>query len=97
MRPIEKVLERFPNARKSGEGWSAPCPAHEDRNPSLSIAEGDDGRAIGPGNHANPHACAWRAIWLAFAYRAADGTCRKATGPMAALPAESNKRLEEPR
>ena len=46
MRPIEKVLGRFPNARKSGKGWSAPCPAHEDRNPSLSISEGDDGRAL---------------------------------------------------
>lgn len=25
------------HARKSGSGWAARCPAHEDRNPSLSI------------------------------------------------------------
>lgn len=46
MRPIDAVLGRFPDARKSGNGWSARCPAHEDRHPSLSIAEGDDGRVL---------------------------------------------------
>lgn len=46
MRPIEKVLARFPDARQSGKGYSACCPVHEDRSPSLSIAEGDDGRAL---------------------------------------------------
>jgi hypothetical protein len=46
MTPIEKVLERFPDARRAGKGWAARCPAHDDRNPSLSIAEGDDGRAL---------------------------------------------------
>lgn len=28
-------------ARRSGSGWKAPCPAHEDDNPSLSISEAD--------------------------------------------------------
>lgn len=28
-------------ARRSGSGWIAPCPAHEDRNPSLSISVND--------------------------------------------------------
>ena len=27
--------------RKSGDGWSARCPSHDDRNPSLSVSEGD--------------------------------------------------------
>ena len=27
--------------RKSGGGWSARCPCHDDRNPSLSFCEGD--------------------------------------------------------
>lgn len=27
------------NARRSGAGWMARCPAHEDRSPSLSIRE----------------------------------------------------------
>lgn len=32
--------------RRSGAGWIARCPAHDDRNPSLSIAEGKDGRLL---------------------------------------------------
>ena len=32
--------------RRSGRGWVARCPAHDDRNPSLSIAEGRDGRPL---------------------------------------------------
>lgn len=32
-------------ARRSGSGWMAVCPAHEDQNPSLSISEAD-GRAL---------------------------------------------------
>jgi hypothetical protein len=46
MTPIEKLLERLPDAKPSGEGWSARCPAHEDRRPSLSFSEGADGRAL---------------------------------------------------
>ena len=37
----EEVAERL-NGRPSGDGWSARCPAHEDRSPSLSIAAGDN-------------------------------------------------------
>src|SRR5712692_2441666 len=33
----EALLERFQGVRRAGDGWSALCPAHEDRNPSLSI------------------------------------------------------------
>jgi len=34
-------------ARSAGEGsWSAKCPAHEDRNPSLSIGTGDNGGVV---------------------------------------------------
>jgi hypothetical protein len=32
--------------RKSGEGWSVVCPCHNDRNPSLSVTDGDDGRLL---------------------------------------------------
>ena len=32
--------------RRSGRGWVARCPAHDDRTPSLSIAEGCDGRPL---------------------------------------------------
>lgn len=46
MQPLEKVLSRVPNHRRSGKGYKACCPAHEDRNPSLSISVGDDGRVL---------------------------------------------------
>jgi putative DNA primase/helicase len=32
--------------RRSGRGWMARCPAHDDRDPSLSIADGTDGRIL---------------------------------------------------
>ena len=44
--PIELLLTKLPNAEIAGEGWSARCPAHEDRRASLSIGEGIDGRAL---------------------------------------------------
>jgi putative DNA primase/helicase len=45
-RPLHLVLHRLGRVRKSGAGWSAQCPAHEDRNPSLSVSEGEDGRVL---------------------------------------------------
>lgn len=33
-------------AVRSGSGWVARCPAHDDRRPSLSINEGEDGRVL---------------------------------------------------
>ena len=44
--PIERVLMRLENVRKSGSGFKACCPAHNDTQPSLSVAEGDDGRVL---------------------------------------------------
>jgi Protein of unknown function (DUF3631) len=43
--PVESLVQRL-NARRSGQGWKAKCPAHEDHTPSLSICEGDDGCAL---------------------------------------------------
>jgi putative DNA primase/helicase len=39
------LVERL-HAKRSGKGWIAKCPAHDDRKPSLSIDEGSDGRAL---------------------------------------------------
>jgi putative DNA primase/helicase len=39
---IAKVL----GGRKTGAAWMARCPAHEDRNPSLSISPGKDGKVL---------------------------------------------------
>jgi hypothetical protein len=38
---IRKILERFQGVKKSGDCWSARCPAHEDQKASLSISERD--------------------------------------------------------
>src|SRR5262249_12152582 len=46
MNPLETLLARLPDARKAGNGWSARCPAHDDRRASLSVAQGDDGAAL---------------------------------------------------
>lgn len=35
------LLSKLQQVRRSGDGWIARCPAHEDRNPSLSVTERD--------------------------------------------------------
>jgi DNA primase len=43
----ERLTARLDRVRQSGAGrWTARCPAHEDRGPSLSIRELDDGRVL---------------------------------------------------
>ena len=37
-----EIIARALGGRKAGAGWTAPCPAHDDRNPSLSIRDADD-------------------------------------------------------
>lgn len=44
--PVNILLSRLESVKKTGRGWVARCPAHQDRTASLSIAEGDDGRAL---------------------------------------------------
>jgi hypothetical protein len=43
--PVADLVSRL-HARRSGNGWKAKCPAHDDREPSLSIGEGADGRVL---------------------------------------------------
>lgn len=40
------LLARLDRVRKAGAGWSARCPAHEDRSASLSVSTGSDGRLL---------------------------------------------------
>ncbi|MFZ5702694.1 MAG: hypothetical protein ACOY4P_15220 [Pseudomonadota bacterium] len=40
---VADLLPRLAGVRKTNKGWSARCPAHPDRSPSLSIAEGERG------------------------------------------------------
>ena len=44
---LSRLRERGHEPRESGNGWEARCPAHEDRQASLSIGTGADGRALG--------------------------------------------------
>jgi hypothetical protein len=46
MSAVERVLDRLERVKRSGSGWTAHCPAHEDRVASLSVGEGDDGRVL---------------------------------------------------
>ncbi len=67
-KPIDLVLDKLPGHRRSGKGWIARCPAHEDTKPSLSVAEGQDGRVL-----LTCHAgCSLGAICTAMGLKVAD-------------------------
>lgn len=40
------VLSRLERVRKAGAGWSARCPAHQDKTASLSVTSGTDGKLL---------------------------------------------------
>ena len=41
-----KIAHALHGGRKSGAGWIACCPAHEDRTPSLSLRDSTDGQVL---------------------------------------------------
>lgn len=44
---IDDILGRLEKVKRSGRGnWIAACPAHEDKSPSLTIHEAQDGRIL---------------------------------------------------
>ena len=43
---VSRVLGLLDGVKVDGGGWVARCPAHDDRTPSLSVGEGDGGRAL---------------------------------------------------
>jgi len=43
---IEAFLSRLASVKRSGCGWTARCPGHEDRHASLGIAAGNGGRIL---------------------------------------------------
>ena len=44
---IDNLLSRLDKVRPTGKGtWLAGCPAHDDRSPSLSLRETEDGRIL---------------------------------------------------
>jgi hypothetical protein len=43
---IENLLQRLTKVKGGRDRWTASCPAHEDRSPSLAIRETEDGRIL---------------------------------------------------
>lgn len=41
-----ETIAKALGGRKAGNGWTARCPAHDDRNPSLSISTGKNGKVL---------------------------------------------------
>src|SRR5437016_6083947 len=41
-----QILSRLKCVKRSGDGWTARCPAHHDTKASLSIREGEDVRIL---------------------------------------------------
>ncbi len=43
---LERVLSQLQHVRKALQGWTACCPAHDDRHPSLSVSLGKEGQVL---------------------------------------------------
>ena len=41
-----EAIAKTLGGRRSGKGWSARCPAHDDRTPSLSLSDSSDGKVL---------------------------------------------------
>ena len=46
MTPVESILSRLQKVKGKNGSWTACCPAHNDKGPSLAIREADDGRVL---------------------------------------------------
>ena len=46
MTPVEMLLSRLQKVKGRNGSWTACCPAHEDKGPSLAVREADDGRVL---------------------------------------------------
>lgn len=44
---IDDILPRLDKVKRTGKGnWLACCPAHQDKNPSMTMHQADDGRVL---------------------------------------------------
>jgi hypothetical protein len=46
MTPVELLLSRLQKVKGRNGSWTACCPAHNDKGPSLAVREADDGRVL---------------------------------------------------
>lgn len=65
---LEAILAKLGRVEKNGASWKALCPAHADKNPSLSISAGKDGKIL-----VHCHAgCTQEAVFSALAASAKE-------------------------
>ncbi|MBM9615985.1 DUF3631 domain-containing protein [Desulfobulbus rhabdoformis] len=43
---VDRIGEALGGKQKTGGGWICHCPAHDDKNPSLSVDPGDNGKVV---------------------------------------------------
>ena len=83
-----EFLSRLDGLRKTSRGWRACCPAHDDRNPSLDIAVGDDGRLL---LKCRSRGCSAEAIVSAVGCKTADLFATPSRTPLATKPPNETK------
>lgn len=73
--PLELFLSRFPSPKKEANGYKVNCPAHNDKKPSLSVKEAEDGKLL-----LNCFVgCKYESIMRAVNLDPSDGFVKKAT------------------
>ncbi len=95
----EDFLCQLDRVRRSSRGWTARCPAHDDRSPSLSVAEGEQSVLVHCFANCEPEAIC-RALGLElrdlfFNQNPDPAVLRQARRPRAAeqIEAERQKRM----
>lgn len=64
----QEIISRLKGVKKQGSGWVAICPAHNDKSPSLSVSDGEEGTLL------HCHAgCSYRQIMDALNLSEKDG------------------------
>ena len=74
---IENVLAALGEYTETGSGYKARCPAHDDSSPSLSISEGDNGKAV-VCCHAD---CTQDAVMAALGYSVREADASRTSKP----------------
>jgi hypothetical protein len=94
---VDEFSERLDGVRRTGRGLSARCPAHDDRQNSLSLATGDDGRVlVNCFAQCRPQSIV-RALGLELRDLFADARPRPSSRPASTLDAARHEILHEAR
>jgi hypothetical protein len=94
---LDELSERLTGVRRTGRGVSARCPAHDDRQSSLSLAAGHDGRVLLHCFAACRPQAIVRALGLELRDLFADARPRPSSRPASTLDAARHEILHEAR